>query len=498
MGEAAAWKFDKVPPGLSKALAERFADRPGRVSFKDVDRAIYGRDFWPRELLRLRAGETPDGPAAIVFAREARDVADAVSLCRERGVPLVPYAGGSGVCGGARSPAGALVLDLKGLNRIGPLDQISGIVRAQCGVQGEKLERYLNDRGFTLGHFPSSIYCSTVGGWLATRSAGQCSTKYGKIEDLAVSLDAVLPDGSLVRTPEVPRSAAGPDFKQILIGSEGTLGIITAAGLKVSRLPEERTFQSFLFASWESACRSVREILQRGIRPAVVRVYDEADTQLNASHWNIKAKGVLAVVICEGERRLAADEAREVAAACEARGAGSQGEGPARRWWEHRYDVSYNLSKVLPNPGMLLDTMEVAAGWRELPGLYQGVRAALSKDAMIVLCHLSHAYLTGASLYFSVVAKSKPENGGDLGSYDLLWKRVMEAALAAGGTISHHHGIGELKGPWMAAEHGPLQELYAGLKDRLDAAGVFNPGKLGLGAKAAGRARPGRKKGKAS
>ncbi|MEW6776139.1 MAG: FAD-binding oxidoreductase [Bdellovibrionota bacterium] len=479
---AAKWKFAAPPKALAAALAEKFSDRPERVSTKPVDRAIYGRDLWPRELLRLRQGIPPEGPAAIVLAREARDVSDAVSLARELSIPLVPYSGGSGVCGGAFSVADSLLVDLKGLNQIRRIDAKSGLVEAEGGVNGEKLERELNHAGFTLGHFPSSIYCSTLGGWLAARSAGQLSTKYGKIEDMVVSLEAVLPDGSLIRTPEVPRSSAGPDFKQLLVGSEGTLGVIIAATLRIHRYPEHREFFSFAFPTWDAACGAVREVLQQDLKPAVVRLYDEADTQINAAHLKLPIKGILGVFVSEGEKRLTEFEARAVGKVCEAAGGSPLGEAPARRWWDHRYDVSYNLSKVLPNAGMILDTMEVAATWKNLPALYAGVRAALSKGSMMVLCHLSHAYLTGASLYFSVVARAKDE-ASVLGHYDGLWKGALDAALEAGGTVSHHHGVGRLKGLWMVREHEAFQELFAGVKERLDPKGLFNPGNLGLGMK---------------
>ncbi|MCB0220817.1 MAG: FAD-binding oxidoreductase, partial [Chrysiogenetes bacterium] len=221
------WKFPAPKKEIREALEKAFEGRMERVTWKSTDRAIYGRDLWPRELLSLRRGERPAGPAAIVLAKEARDVEATMKLSRSLGLPLVPYADGSGVCGGARAASDALVLDLKALNKIDPIDEKSLTVRAQCGVQGEKLERALNRAGYTLGHFPSSIYTSTVGGWVSTRSAGQLSTKYGKIEDMVVGLECVLPDGSKFVTPDAPRSAAGPDFKQIMIGAEGTLGIVT-------------------------------------------------------------------------------------------------------------------------------------------------------------------------------------------------------------------------------------------------------------------------------
>ena len=483
MGVAAktqkTWKFPAPKKEIREALTQAFEGRMERVSWKSTDRAIYGRDLWPRELLSLRRGERPAGPAAIVLAKEARDVEDAMKLSRRLDLPLVPYADGSGVCGGARGASDALVLDLKALNKIDPIDEKSLTVRAQCGVQGEKLERALNRAGYTLGHFPSSIYTSTVGGWVSTRSAGQLSTKYGKIEDMVVGLECVLPDGSRFVTPDAPRSAAGPDFKQIMIGAEGTLGIITAAKLRIHRYPEHREFLSFEFPDWNAATESVREIMQRGLTPAVVRLYDEADTQLNASHMKIQVKGILGVFVCEGEQRLTEFEARKLAEICEGQGGRPLGEGPARRWWEHRYDVSYNMSKVLPNKGMVLDTIELAATWTALPELYEKVRAALASEAMIVLCHLSHAYITGASLYFSIVARSESEDKV-LEKYDAIWKKAMDAAHACGSTISHHHGVGELKAKWMSKEHGALQDLYAGLRAQLDPQGLLNPGKMGL------------------
>ena len=269
--------FAPVTPELIRELRSIVGD--DSVSTVDSDRAVYGRDMWPRYLIGVRYGEPPKHrPHVVVWPRNTREVASVVKAARSARVPIVPYGGGSGVCGGAVPIYGGITVDLKRLDRVVSVSREELLCDVEAGINGERFERELGRRGYTLGHFPSSIYCSTVGGWLACRAAGQMSTKYGKIEDRVVGLTIVTGRGEIVDTDEFARASRGPNWTQLLLGSEGTLGIITAARLRVSPSPQIRVFRGFEFDDVEAGMEAIRKVMQRGLRPAVVRLYDEVDT----------------------------------------------------------------------------------------------------------------------------------------------------------------------------------------------------------------------------
>lgn len=530
---------------LRRALAGVVGDR--RVSTRSVDRATYARDMWPRLLLAVRAGSPAEHPPDVVVWPETVDeVRDIVAVARRFAIPIVPYGAGSGVCGGAVPLRGGITCDVKRLDRVLEIDAENLTVTAEGGINGERLERALAHRGLTLGHFPSSIYCSTLGGWLAARSAGQMSTRYGKIEDMVLSVTAVTGRGEIVTTGAHGRAGSGPDFTQLLVGSEGTLGIITAAKLRVRPAPEARHLRGFEFARVPAGLEGIRRVLQRGLRPAVVRLYDEFDSwmALRSKHTARPAKpdvgplpslegapaelegdglverlrailpgggrkkglarealaaalerprllnslvtmgasrlnrrGCLLIVGVEGAHTRAAAEARLVFAELERAGGKDLGEEPGKRWLARRYAVSYNMSKMF-EAGAFVDTMEVASTWERLLDLYEGVRRAIGKYAF-VMAHFSHAYSEGCSIYFTFAAHAPTRQTAEA-KYDALWRDGLAAASRAGGTISHHHGVGLMKGPFMAEEHRDSMAIYEALKQVFDPEGIMNPGKMGL------------------
>jgi alkyldihydroxyacetonephosphate synthase len=516
---------------------------PDRVSTRATDRATYARDMWPRLLLAVRAGAAAEHPPdVIVWPERATEVAAIVAVARRLGVPLVPYGAGSGVCGGAVPIRGGITVDVKRMDRILDIDAARLLVTAECGVNGERLERALERRGLTLGHFPSSIYCSTLGGWLAARSAGQMSTRYGKIEDMALSVTGVTGRGDAITTGRLGRAGAGPDWTQLLIGSEGTLAILTRATLRVRPAPETRVLRGFEVRRVTAGLEAIRRVLQRGLKPAVVRLYDEFDswmalrgghdseptppaptgalpslegapaevvddgllgrlrslrprslgrdalaaaldrprllnTLVDLGAQRLGRRGCLLIIGCEGARPRVEAEARLVFAELERAGAKDLGEEPGLRWLRRRYAVSYNMSKMFA-AGAFVDTMEVAATWERLVDLYDGVRAALSRHAF-VMAHFSHAYSEGCSIYFTFAGHGSSRAAAER-KYDALWRDGLAAATRAGGTISHHHGVGLMKGPAMAEEHRESMALYEALKRSFDPDGVLNPGKMGL------------------
>jgi alkyldihydroxyacetonephosphate synthase len=381
-----------------------------------------------------------------------------------------------------------VTVDLKRLNRVLDLDEESGTVTVEPGVLAQTLEDHLAHRGWTLGHFPSSIHCSTIGGFLAIRSAGQASTGYGKLEDMVVGLQVVLPDGRVFEARDVPSSAAGPDLKRLFLGSEGTLGIITRATLHVRPQPAVALDRGFLVPDFGTGLRAVRDVLRAGVAPPVVRLYDETDTAVVFGGQGLEVPdGCLLVTGCEGREDVAAFTEGVVQEVLAGAGARDLGREPGENWRAHRHSMSYRFAEYFRPGGtfgdaLTLDTMEVAATWRRLPDVHGAVREALSDHLDLVLAHVSHAYPSGACIYFTLGAANDGDEDAALRRYDAAWHAGQRAALDAGGTGSHHHGVGLLRAPYLVDELGEVGlDVLRSVKGALDPHGLANPGKLGLG-----------------
>ena len=496
-----------------------------RISQSGADRLIYSRDMWPRALLSVRDNKpSVHPPDFIVWPETREEICELVQLAAKRAIPLIPFGGGSGVCGGAMATSGGIIVDLKRMNAVVQVSMEDHLATFEAGIIGQTLEDQLNLRGLTLGHFPASIYISTLGGWLATRSAGQLSSLYGKIEDMVHGLEAVLGDGRHV----VCTSDEEPSLIPLLVGSEGTLGIITRATLRVHPLAAFRLFRAYEFPRIAAGCEAMRRVMQRGLRPAVLRLYDEMDTLMARPSGERKGRrrsllgsalelipqaaaslstdlkrsllrsalsragvvnrvvetfaprlsgGCLAIIGHEGEQGLTETEAALCHAELVAAGGRDLGEEPGLAWYAHRYDVSYKQSPLYVSGGFV-DTLEVATTWERLMDLYTDVRRALAPHA-VVLAHFSHAYPEGCSIYFTFVASAEGRVKSD-NLYDEIWKRGLTAVLKAGGTISHHHGVGQSKAAFMHEEHGEAMTVFRQIKAVLDPAGILNPGKMGL------------------
>jgi alkyldihydroxyacetonephosphate synthase len=501
------------PTSDARALCQDLAKLvDGRVSIANQDRIAYARDCWPKAVIWTRAGLTPPPPDVIVWPTNVDEVVALVRFASSRGIPVIPYGAGSGVCGGTLAVHGGICLDMKRMSHVGTVDREALIVEAETGVVGENFERQLARQGFTLGHFPSSIYCSTLGGWLAARSAGQCSNKYGKIEDMVASVTAVLGTGEIAVTPERPDP--GASLAQLLVGSEGTLGVITKARLFVHPTPPFRSFRAYRFKSMAEGAEAIRRIFWAGVRPAVVRLYDPFDTFIagrgrHRSHPPPSIEGIsdktrlhlqrlaskiflrnpagmnrlvraldsaMLVLVFEGEPDLVAAEEEIVGRLCSR--AKDLGPGPASSWMERRYSVSYGQSKIF-DAGAFADTMEVAATWDHVLEVYDRVRRTLARRAF-VMAHLSHAYVEGCSLYFTF-ASAGEDTEASIERYDEIWRLALQAAIYAGATVSHHHGVGLSKAQALRAELGHGFAVLEALKRSADPTGVLNPGKLGLG-----------------
>jgi alkyldihydroxyacetonephosphate synthase len=418
--------------------------------------------------MRARAGAAPL-EAEVARPASFEEVCALLRTARR----VIPMGGASGVCGAVRAEPGDLVLDLTGLSAV-DLDEPNLLVRAQAGVNGMELERLLNQRGLTLGHFPSSLPVATVGGLVSTRSSGQESTRYGNVEDMLLGLTVALPDGSLADARAVPRSAAGPGLHQLFCGAEGGLGVILEAVLRVHRLPETVIGRGWRLPAVAAGLGAVREVLQRGLRPLVIRLYDPEDSLLQG-----QAEGCLLVGATAGPRAVAQAEAEVLASLVEAAGGETLGEEPWERWLRHRFDLSaQRLRDLLEPPGAYLDTIEVAATWTALPALYQEVKAHLASSAQLALCHFSHASAHGACAYFTF-AGSAPDEAAAEAAYLEAWRGTMEATLALGGTITHHHGVGRVRAPWIRAEMRGWFPVWEAVRGALDPSGRMNPAAVG-------------------
>ena len=487
----------------------------GAVSSTPADRMAYSRDMWPRTLLRLRAGHPAENPPrAIVWPASVAELQAIARFAARRGLPLVPFGAGSGVCAGIRPSHDAIVVDVKKLDRIRRLDAEGLTVEAECGLIGQHLEDRLGRAGLTLGHFPSSIYCSSLGGWLAGRSAGQCSSRYGKIEDMVLGVEAVGADGALLDSGDGPE---GVRLAQLLVGSEGILAFLTAARLRLHPAPAAVRYRGMAFKRLPDALTGMRRILQAGLRPSVLRLYDPFDSLL-AKMGGSKGKertasneprprapglstiamrallpqmgrlmplvdlvpaeaiaGCRLVMLFEGDEALATAEHDAAVRILSAAGGEDLGEGPARHWWKHRYAVSYRQSALFAG-GAFADTMEVACTWDRVEATYRAVRAAVAKHVFI-MGHFSHAYEDGCSIYFTFVG-SAPDAERVEELYDATWKANLDAAIGSGASLSHHHGVGRSKAPWMRAELGAAVDVVRALKRAADPKGLMNPGTL--------------------
>jgi alkyldihydroxyacetonephosphate synthase len=446
------------------------------VRWDDQTRADHSHDTWPLSLLLAHQGKLTNRPACVVRPGSTEEVAKLLGYTDRERVPVVPFGAGSGVCGGVLPGPESVVVDLRRMDALLEVDERSLTARVQAGMMGDRCEAALNERGYSMGHWPQSISLSTVGGWVATRAAGQFSTRYGSIEDILLGLIAVLPNGRVLSVKPTPRRSAGPDLRHLFLGSEGTMGIVTELTVRIFPRPESRKLLCFSFSDFASGLEAIRTIVRAGWRPPVVRLYDAPETDRHFGRW-AKPNQCFLILLTEGPAALTGVEAEACAAACTALGGESVGEEPVEHWLAERNHVPSLVDLV--GRGLVVDTIEVAASWNRIHDLYKEVLASVGevKDLLLISGHSSHSYAQGTNIYFTFVAR--PENPDDGESiYRECWRRTMEATLRFDGTIAHHHGIGRLRAPWMTAEHGEGVAVLRAIKHALDPNGIMNPGVL--------------------
>ena len=443
------------------------------------------RDWWPLAMTWALQGQVGSRAAAVARPTSAQEVAELLAVCNKWGLPVTAAGGRSGVLGASVPVFGGILLDMCGLTGITDVDDISLTVDVLPGTFGDRFEDELRTKhSLTCGHWPQSMNLSTVGGWVACRGAGQMSTRYGKIEDMVQGLDVALADGRILSTGGYPRAATGPDLTQLFVGSEGTLGVITSARLRVHPSPPEDRRSAWSLASFDEGLEMCRRIMRRGATPAVLRLYDSIESERN---YHLGDGRCVVLVLDEGDPAIIDGVMNVVADEARAATASPLDAALLDVWLAKRNDVA--ALEQLISRGLLVDTLEVSGRWSVLSGVHQAVIAAISAvpGVLAVSAHCSHSYIDGACLYFTFAAQPASADGSTPASpdevdalYVSLWDAGTHAVHANGGSLSHHHGVGLNRSRFVADALGGGLEVFRSVKASLDPKGIMNPGKMGL------------------
>jgi alkyldihydroxyacetonephosphate synthase len=496
------------PPGL----VEHFESMLGAANVRSDATArithAAGKSYY--DLIRVRRGLIEHPPDVVLYPENETQIFNILRLAAEARIAVIPFGGGTSVVGGVEAlkdegQIAAISLDLSRLNRLINIDEISLIATIEAGLKGPALEKLLQARGYTLGHYPQSFEFSTLGGWIATRSAGQQSNKYGRIEHMVASVTVATPE-DLITTLDAPASAAGPSLKELLIGSEGQYGVITKAKMRVQKLPAARKYTGIVFKDFFFGSQAIRTMMQNGIQPATARLSDEAETEAimkmraesesmfesalaQAGKWYLKNKGYinstcLMILGFEDTAERVNQDMKAAIEICKQHDGYDLGARIGDHWYKDRFELPY-LRDLLLDRGVMIDTLETATSWSNLLEAYNGVKEALVdsingfniKSHPLVFCHISHSYVDGASLYFTFLARQTRD--AEIEQWRTAKAAASEAILACGATISHHHGVGRDHAVWARRELGKLGSHALDVVKRvLDPAGILNPGKL--------------------
>ncbi|GAB78950.1 alkyldihydroxyacetonephosphate synthase [Austwickia chelonae] len=468
-----------------------------------------GGKSWP-DLFRAWTGDGSAAPDAVILPRDEEQVGAVLQVCADHRIAVVPFGGGTSVVGGVQSDltgpdtdpdelfTGVIALDLRRLDRMLSYDPISRTAVFQAGLRGPDVEQALRPHGMTFGHYPQSHQEATFGGYLATRSAGQASTGYGRPDEHVLGLTMVTPTGTLNLGGRSPASAAGPRLQDLVLGSEGTLGIITEASVRVHPMPTVKRHATWVFESYQAGCDALRALAQdlgEGIIADVCRLSDEEETEVNLKHAGRAGQALLRYCSLRGMEHPAllilvwegtdSSLVKARQSACEGvlrkTGGRSVPSVVAKAWEKHRFSGPYTRDYLLAHR-VLADTLETATTWDRLPALHSAVggaiRHALEQDGRrcLVMCHVSHVYAAGASLYYTFVC---PENDDPMGQWQAVKQAACQAIVTTGGTITHHHAVGRDHRPYVGAEWGQIGvRAVRAIKQELDPVGILNPGKL--------------------
>jgi alkyldihydroxyacetonephosphate synthase len=463
----------------------------------------YGKSI--RDLIRIRASDLPRMPDVVLYPADENQVAQIVELAVAQNAVVIPFGGGSNIAGSLTPNEGearvVISLDLGRLNDVVSIDEGSGLARIQAGAQGPRIEEQLNERGWTMGHFPDSFTHSTLGGWVATRSSGMQSDKYGDIADITRGLRMVRPNG-IVSIRPVPSASTGPSVREMILGSEGRLGVITEVTVQVHRVPEVREINGYLFPNWEAGIAAMHEISESDAHPTVTRVSDARESGfsfatgkektgfdpqkvlmafLEKRGWDLEGIN-LSFIGFEGSKSHVAYEKKIVARIVKKHGGLGVGKGPGVLYDQKKFDTPY-LRDFLLDRGAAADVSETAAPWSRLNEIHDAVYAAANEayeqigTPGWIMSHLSHSYHSGACLYFTFAFVHDGENA--IAQYDVVKRAIQQAFVDHGGTISHHHGVGREHSPWLEQDISTEGvALMRGLFESADPKSNFNPDKV--------------------
>lgn len=474
-------------PALAEALIDELRVLLGaeHVLTDDATRALRTRGKSTPDLLRARAGDLADAPDAVVRPMGHADVVAVLAWADQHRVAVVPFGGGTCVTGGLAARrdgfAGLVSLDLVRMKRLLAVDDVSMTATLEPGLRGPEAEALLAEHGLVLGHYPQSFEHASIGGFAATRSSGQSSAGYGRFDAMVVGLTAATPTGSL-DLGSSPANAAGPDLRQLLLGSEGAFGVITSVTVRVRRAPAVTTYEGWRWPSFDAGADAMRTLAQDGLLPTVIRLSDESETAINladpSSIGATEDPGCLMITGYEGTAAQVQDRRAAVAAVLSGLGGVALGTGPGDTWLHGRFDAPYLRDSLLDH-GVLVETLETATFWSNRARLHADVRAALQSalgDGSLVLCHVSHVYETGCSLYFTVATRQGED---PIAQWQAAKAAASDAIIAAGATITHHHAVGTDHTPWLAQEIGEVGvRILRAVKAELDPSGILNPGVL--------------------
>ena len=484
------------PNSLPETTINQFIEISGKenVETGDYERASHAMGYFFSELLMFRKGIIKTPPDLVIYPRSDQEITKILALCNKENIAITPLGGRSSVTRGLETPKGGISLDLtRHMNNILDFSETNQTIKVQPGIYGPELEKFLNTRNYTCGHFPQSFEYSTVGGWVAARGAGQESTYYGKIENLVLAMKVISPAG-IIETKDYPASAEGWDLNKTFIGSEGSLGIITEITLKIKKYkPKNTAYSSFVFQNFESATTCMKDVMQAGFgTPALFRISDPEET---ATAFKIKGfnnsfsdkilktlgykpgKRCLMFVSIQGDKDYTHMIRKKIKKIARANRGFHSGAKPAKDWLKQRYSSAY-MRDPLMDIGIMTDTVETAVTWDKLITLWKAVRTYLeSREKTHVMTHISHVYENGANLYFTFLSPMK--KGIELEDYKAYHKGLIDTIHQNGGSLSHHHGIGRALAPWMEEEMGKTaMGLMKASKDFLDPKGIMNPGSI--------------------
>lgn len=470
---------------LMDMILSELEDAVGRenCSTREIDKIAHSVDyFWLSRMWADRGGRMPEADI-VVSPKDANETSKVLQIANYYKIPVTTWGAGGGTQGGALPVAGGIVLDTKRMNKIYDVNTDGMYIETGTGAIYKHVEWAANEKGYATMHYPSSLTCSTVGGFLAHRGIGVCSTKYGKIDDMVLQMEVVLPNGDIINTSPAPKHAAGPDLNQIFIGSEGTLGVITKAQMRIYAQPEERRFRGFLFKDMTGAFVAARELLQI-FKPSVMRLYDPAETStLIKKIVGVERDGAFMNVAIEGDHRLVEVEEQILLDIFTKHGAEDMGSEYGKKWWDEKITFFY--------PGNMMDipqmfgTMDTIAPYDKIEHIYWEMKKAIETNfpQARFIAHFSHWYEWGAMVYdrFIIDGKDVPKDPHEaLRLHNEIWSCGVRTAIANGGVVNDHHGVGIKLGRLMKEQYGSAMQVMTGLKKQLDPNGIMNPFKLGL------------------